>query len=81
MSKSSGRAYTSGFVTRPSKVTHAPLSADNRRDALCGLTNTQSTVRNATTSMSWGRSLNIWRGDKIERMVDCQKCRKGLGLS
>ena len=80
MSKSTGRAFTTGNIGKVRKVTHAPLSASNRMDALCGLTNTQGTARNATRSMSWGRSLDIWRGDKVEIMVSCQRCRKELGL-
>ena len=80
MNKSTGRAFTSGHQSAHRKVTHAPASPTNRVDALCGLTNTTQSVRNATHSMSWGRSLDIWRGDKAERMVNCQKCRKEMGL-
>ena len=81
MSKSNGRAFESGIQPHPRKATHAPLSADNRKDALCGLTNTSFVGANQFGSReSFGRTLDIWKGDRVERMVNCQRCRKALGL-
>lgn len=75
-----GRAFTSGHQARTNKTTHAPQSTGNRRDALCGLTNTAQVIRNEEHVEIFGRSLHIDKSDRPERMVDCKRCRKALGL-